>query len=147
MPPPEPVGGLAGSWLGRRIEASGRSWRYDELVAAALYDAGEGFYCAGRGRAGRRGDFLTSPEVGPLFGAVIARALDGWWEELGRPRPYVVADAGAGPGTLARSVRRARPACLEALRYVATDVSAPLRALHPPEVTSQADLPERADAA
>ena len=56
------------------------------------------------GPAGRRGDFLTSPEVGPLFGAVLARALDAWWDELGRPDPFMVVEAGAGPGTLARSV-------------------------------------------
>ena len=48
--------------------------------------------CTGRtgstrrtGQAGRRGDFLTSPEVGPLFGAVVARFLDAEWERLGRP--------------------------------------------------------------
>ena len=54
--------------------------------------------------AGRRGDFLTAPEVGPLYGAVLARAIDAWWIELGRPDPFVVVEAGAGPGTLARSV-------------------------------------------
>ncbi len=43
------------------------------FVEAALYDTDDGFYATG-GRAGRRGDFLTAPEVGPLFGAVIARA-------------------------------------------------------------------------
>ena len=87
-----------------------------------LYDPDHGFYGAGRGRAGRvGGDFLTSPEVGPLFGAVLARTLDEWWEELGRPRPYVVADAGAGPGTLARAVLAAGPRCGEALDYVAVE--------------------------
>ena len=48
-------------------------------VEAALYDADAGFYTAGGGQAGRRGDFLTAPEVGPLFGHVIGRALDSWW--------------------------------------------------------------------
>jgi SAM-dependent MidA family methyltransferase len=42
----------------------------------ALYGP-EGFYMRpDGGSAGRRGDFLTSPEVGPLFGAVLARAID-----------------------------------------------------------------------
>ena len=44
--------------------------------------------------AGRRGDFLTSPEVGPLFGAVLARFLDAEWERIGRPDPFTVVDAG-----------------------------------------------------
>ena len=39
------------------------------------------------GRAGRRGDFLTSPEVGPLFGAVMARALDAVVGRAGIARP------------------------------------------------------------
>ena len=91
-------GGWTGSWLAGRIASSGRPWPYDEVVEALLYDPDHGFYGAGRGRAGRvGGDFLTSPEVGPLFGAVLARMLDDWWEELGRPHPYVVAEAGAGP--------------------------------------------------
>ena len=110
-----------------------------------LYDPDHGFYGAGRGRAGRTGgDFLTSPEVGPLFGAVLARALDGWWEELGRPRPFVVADAGAGPGTLARAVLAAAPRCAPALDYVAVE-RCPGRsaALHPASVRSEPALPAR----
>jgi SAM-dependent MidA family methyltransferase len=94
-----------------------------------LYDPDGGFYASG-GVAGRRGDFLTAPEVGPLFGAVLAGALDAWWDELGRPDPYVVVDAGAGPGTLARSVLPAEPACAPALRYVLVERSASQRAAH-----------------
>jgi SAM-dependent MidA family methyltransferase len=102
---------------------------YEAFVDAALYDPEGGFYASGGG-AGRRGDFLTAPEVGPLFGAVVARALDSWWDELGRPDPYVVVDAGAGPGTLARAVLAADPACAPALRYVLVEWSASQRAEH-----------------
>ena len=76
------------------------------------------------GPAGRRGDFITSPEVGPLFGAVVARALDTWWREVGEPDPFVVVEAGAGPGTLCRTVLAASPACAPALRYVLVERSA-----------------------
>ena len=98
-------------------------------MEAALYDPEWGFYATG-GHAGRRGDFITSVEVGPLFGAVIARALDAWWHELGSPRPFVVVDAGAGVGTLARAVLAAAPECAAALRYVLVERSATLRAEH-----------------
>lgn len=77
--------------------------------------------------AGRGRDFLTGPEVGPLFGAVLARALDAWWDELGRPDPFVVVEAGAGRGVLARAVLDARPACAPALRYVLVEQSDRLR--------------------
>lgn len=98
----------------------------DEVIDLALYSEG-GFY-AGSGRAGRRGDFLTSPEVGPLFGVLVGRALDGWWRDLDRPDPFVVVEAGAGIGTLARSVLAAAPECSPALRWVCVERSAPRRA-------------------
>ena len=79
------------------------------------------------GEAGRAGDFLTSPELGPLFGAVLARALDAWWEELGAPDPFVVVEAAAGVGTLARAVLASAPACAPALRYLLVERSDRLR--------------------
>ena len=106
----------------------------------ALY-GDDGFYTS-NGSAGRRGDFITSPEVGPLFGAVIARALDAWWREFGEPHGFTVVEVGAGPGTLARSILDARPACLESGRYVAVEVSDVQRARHPEGVTSQRDMPD-----
>jgi SAM-dependent MidA family methyltransferase len=96
---------------------------YDEVVELAVAH----FYDSG-GQARR--DFLTSPEVGPLFGAVVGRALDSWWDGLGRPDPYIVVEAGAGVGTLARHVLAAAPACSGALRYVLVERSEALRARH-----------------
>jgi SAM-dependent MidA family methyltransferase len=98
-----------------------------EVVGTALYHPQFGFYETG-GVAGRRGaDFVTSPEVGSLFGAVVARALDGWWRQMGEPDPYLVVEAGAGSGTLARTVLAADPECAPALRYVLVERSAALR--------------------
>jgi SAM-dependent MidA family methyltransferase len=117
--------------------------RFDQFHEAALYDSEDGFF-ATEGRAGRRGDFLTAPEVGPLFGAVLASALDTWWDEMDRPSPFTVIDVGAGPGTLARSVLAATPACLAAgaLRYVAVERSAAQRAAHGElPIDSRDDLP------
>lgn len=82
--------------------------RFDRFMELALYGP-NGFY-AGRGRAGRRGgDFITSPEVGPLFGAVLAEALDSWWTELGQPDRWPIYDVGCGPGALLNAVAVARP--------------------------------------
>lgn len=105
--------------------AAGRLLRFDEVVERALYGE-DGFYSGGGG-AGRDGaDFITSPEVGPLFGAVLARALVSWWDEVGRPAPFVVVEAGAGRGTLAASILAA--GLPPAMRYVAVERSAALRA-------------------
>lgn len=99
--------------------------RFDQFVELVLYGPG-GFYTSGGG-AGRRRDFLTSPEVGPLFGSVVARALDAEWRRLGRPDPFVVVEAGAGRGALAQSVIGTGPACAGALRYVCVERSPALR--------------------
>jgi NADH dehydrogenase [ubiquinone] 1 alpha subcomplex assembly factor 7 len=103
-----------------------------DYVEAALYDPVDGFY-ASRGRAGRGGDFLTAPEVGPLFGTVIAGAIDTWWFEMGRPAPFAVIEWGAGPGTLARAVTAASPAVLAsgALQWHLVESSAMQRQQHP----------------
>lgn len=114
--------------------------RYMDL---ALYHPTMGFYS--RGGAGRRRDFITSPEVGPLFGAVVARALDGWWEEFGCPDRFTFVDAGAGPGTLARSILKAEPRCLEALDYVAVEISEAQRDRHPTGIRPMAAMPEAVD--
>ncbi len=137
-----PVTGAAGAALELRdaISDAGGAIPFSRFMEIALYGE-SGFYGRG-GRAGRRGDFLTSPEVGPLFGAVLARFLDAEWERLGRPDPFTVVDAGAGPGTLARTVLAARPACLAGLRYVAVERSGEQRRQHPDGIESRADLPD-----
>lgn len=113
---------------------------FDRFMADALYGE-RGFYTTG-GRAGRRGDFITSVEVGPLFGAVVARFLDVEWRRLGRPASFTVVDAGAGPGTLARAVLAAAPECAEAMRYVTVELSPAQREQHPAGVEARADLPD-----
>jgi SAM-dependent MidA family methyltransferase len=113
-----------------RIRAEG-PLPFAEVMRVALYDPTHGFYSTG-GVAGRRGDFITSAEVGPLFGAVVARALDDAWLGLDRPGAFMVVEAGAGTGSLAVAVRAAAPACLGAgsLRYVLVEQSPALRARH-----------------
>ena len=101
---------------------------FADFQAMALYDEADGFF-ASSGGAGRMGaDFVTSPEVGSLFGALVARHLDEVWRRLGAPDPFVVVEAGAGRGRLAADVLRAEPECAPALRYVLVERSARLRA-------------------
>ena len=130
----------------------GEPLRFDAFMELALYGEPGGFYASGRGAGRRGGDFLTSVEVGPLFGRLVARLADRCWEEMGRPTDFTLVDVGAGTGTLARSVLTARPACAGALRYVLVERSTALRRAHedllerPPgpcvRLDSLADLPE-----
>ena len=126
--------------VARAIAAAGGALRFDEFLDVALYGP-SGFYTSGGG-AGRRGDFLTSPETGPLFGVLVARMLDETWDRLGEPGRFRMVEVGAGRGTLARSVLAARPRCSGALEYVAVERSPELRGQHPSGVESTAELPE-----
>ena len=101
--------------------------RFDHYVDRCLYDAMTGFYAVSGEAGGRHGDFITSPEVGSLFGAVLARYLDGVWAELGRPDEFHVVEAGAGRGALAKSILAAVPECGAALHYRTVERSARLR--------------------
>lgn len=110
------------------LASLGRPLRFDAFMELALYHP-DGFYgrdgsyeSSGPSRGpGRLGDFITSPELGPLYGAVLARALDRWWVDMGSPEQFVVAEVGAGPGSLAAAVAAAHPQCAPALRYVMVD--------------------------
>ena len=100
---------------------------FAEFQDAALYDPETGFFTTGGGAGRVGGDFVTSPEVGSLFGTLVARYLDGAWRRLGEPDPFVVVEAGAGRGKLAADVLSAVPACAPALRYVLVERAAILR--------------------
>jgi SAM-dependent MidA family methyltransferase len=129
------------------IDDSGGSITFERFMDLALYAPG-GFYA--ETAAGRRGDFLTSPEVGPLFGVVVARFIAAEWQRLGRPEAFSVIDVGAGPGTLARSVGAAlvisNPQCAAAVTYWLVETSAAQRQRHPDtespvRVRSTAEVP------
>jgi SAM-dependent MidA family methyltransferase len=125
------------------IVAAGGAIPFNQFMHISLY--GENGFYTNSGKAGRRGgDFITSPEVGPLFGTVIARYLDECWQKLGSPTKFDVVECGAGPGTLARSILAAKPRCLQALNYVAVEVSAAQRELHPKGVESRETMPDHA---
>lgn len=113
---------------------------FEEYMEQALY-GNLGFYSDDGRAGGRTGDFLTSPESGPLFGEIVARAMDSVWLELGRPEQFDFVECGAGPGTLARSILAAKPQCLECLNYIAVEISDSQRSMHPSGVVSVKELP------
>ena len=96
--------------------------RYMEL---ALYAPGLGYYTAGAHKLGAAGDFITAPELSPLFGRTVARQVA---EIIASSAPHVL-ELGAGSGKLAADML----AELEQLgnlpdSYSILEVSADLRA-------------------
>lgn len=125
------------------IAEAGGTLPFERFMHLALY--GEGGFYTDLGGAGRRGDFITSPEVGPLFGLVMSRAIDATWEAMGGPDGFTIVEVGAGPGTLARSILAASPRCLENGRYIAVESSERQCAQHPDGVISVDRMPERVE--
>lgn len=121
------------------IAAAGGEISFQDFMELALYSP-NGFYST-VGKAGRRGDFITSAEIGPLFGAVIAKAIDAQWQKIGSPTEFTVIEAGAGPGTLARSILSSDLSCRDALSYIAVEISTSQCALHPAGVVSTQKMP------
>jgi SAM-dependent MidA family methyltransferase len=109
-----------------RIREAGRI-TFAEFMELALYDPG-GYYGSGR-RPAHLGDYYTNPEAHPLFGALLALQVEQCWRLLGSPPRFVVAEPGAGDGTLARDIlayaQRLDPAFASALTYVAIDRAIP----------------------
>lgn len=103
---------------------------FAEFMTLALYHPRWGYYATSREKLGRGGDYVTSPEVGPLFGAATGRQLAEMWERLGRG-PFAAVEFGPGSGRLCRDIlrwaARTRPDFLGALEYRLVETSPALR--------------------
>ncbi len=103
---------------------------FREFMETALYHPELGYYSNLRG-FGAEGDFVTSPETHPVFGALVAREVSELWDVLGRPVPFRLLEYGGGTGTLARSIlhslRLGAPALAEAMLYTIDERSPSLQ--------------------
>ncbi|HET7169316.1 MAG TPA: SAM-dependent methyltransferase [Candidatus Limnocylindrales bacterium] len=97
---------------------------FARFMDLALYDPAGGYYRSPEARPGRGGDFLTAPELDPIFGASLAVAVADVWDRLGRPDRFVVREHGSGDGALAEAILSAAGSMPlgVALRYQAVEV-------------------------
>lgn len=128
LPPPDPEALAVSAALVERmraeIDATGPLpfQRYMEL---ALYAPGLGYYSAGARKFGAEGDFVTAPELGPVYAELLAQSLAPLLRNLDQP---TILELGGGSGALAAdlwralSARDARP-----IRYAILERSADLR--------------------
>ncbi len=125
-------------FIRRRIAAAGGRISFGDFMQQALYAPGLGYYAAGAAKFGADGDFVTAPEVSPLFGRVLAGQLASLTRADGEVR---IVELGAGTGALAIAVLT-RLAELEALpaRYQILEVSAELGERQRQRIASE--LPE-----
>lgn len=131
---------LLGAVITAEIAARGGWMSFARYMELALYEPGLGYYAGGAQKFGDHaegGDFLTAPEITPLFAQALARQVA---QVLHASTPMVI-EAGAGSGRLAADLLPALDAlgCLPE-RYRILEVSGALRA------RQQATLAQRAPA-
>jgi SAM-dependent MidA family methyltransferase len=99
-------------------------------MEAALFDAEDGYYTT-RASLGFDGDYITSTDLGPAFGRLLARGVADLWSHMGRPPVWDLVEAGAGRGILMRdllsSLERERSDAARGVRPAIVEVSPRMR--------------------
>ena len=91
------------AYISGEIERAGGWIPFDRYMQLALYAPQLGYYAAGArkfGDAASGGDFVTAPEISPLFAQALARQVAQLFEQV----PARVVEFGAGSGVLARDL-------------------------------------------
>lgn len=108
-----------------QIRAAGGAISFHDYMQTVLYAPGLGYYAAGSNKFGAGGDFITAPELSPLFAETLGESLIAFLRD---DREQAVLEAGAGSGILAAYLLRYWQArdCLPAHYYI-LELSAELR--------------------
>lgn len=113
--------------LQRALDTAGGWLPFDRYMAIALYEPGCGYYSSGRRVFGRMpdsgSDFVTAPELTPLFGAALAPQVAQALDAAGADSVW---EFGGGSGALAEQLLTALGPRLR--HYAIVELSASLRA-------------------
>ena len=92
------------SEIKKQIEKKGRI-TFAEFMDIALYWPGKGYYTSENVRWGKDGDYLTSIDVSPVFGRLLAHQINEMWQNLGSPPQFSIIEVGAGREGLSFHIR------------------------------------------
>ena len=73
----------------------------DKFINLSLYDNKSGFYMK-KNPFGKKGDFITAPNISRLFSEMIAIWIISFWKSLGSPKKFNLIELGAGNGEMMR---------------------------------------------
>ena len=140
--PPHPLSALEQS-IASAITAAGGWIGFDRFMALALYTPGLGYYARDSLKFGKlpgRGgsDFVTAPEISPLFGYALAKQVA---QALAHTGTSEIWEFGAGSGALAEQILSALAEMGVTLSsYTIVDVSATLAARQQQRLARFGDL-------
>lgn len=81
------------------IGSNGGAISFQRYMELALYAPGLGYYTAGSAKLGEKGDFITAPEISPLFSQAIANAILPVLDS-----EQIILEVGAGRGRMAADI-------------------------------------------
>ena len=75
----------------------------DRFIDLSLYDKKFGYYMK-KNPFGKRGDFITAPNISRLFSEMIAIWIMNFWYSLGSPKKLNIIELGAGNGEMMKVI-------------------------------------------
>lgn len=89
------------AFIHQQIDDAGGAIPFSQYMELALYSAGMGYYSAGSSKLGAEGDFVTAPELSPLFSRCLARQCAEILQDLEQGD---ILEFGAGSGVMAADI-------------------------------------------
>ena len=71
----------------------------DKFINLSLYDKKFGYYMK-KNPFGKKGDFITAPNISRLYSEMIAIWIISLWQSLGSPKKFNLIELGAGNGQM-----------------------------------------------
>ena len=75
----------------------------DKFINFSLYNKKFGYYMK-KNPFGKKGDFITAPDISRLFSEMIAIWIVSFWQSLGSPKNFNIVELGAGNGEMMKVI-------------------------------------------
>ena len=132
-------------WLIERIKKAGGTISFHQYMDWSLNDPVFGFYGAGRVEIGKRGDFATSPSIGPEFASLLVIQIIDWLELLFAEYPsqqiFHIIEIGPGEGDLISSlileIEKKSPNILSKIEIILVELSTGMMQLQKKNIMSK----------
>ena len=118
-------------WLQKRISGAKGSISFYDFMDWSLNDPEYGAYATGRLQIGKKGDFITSPSLGPAFAELLAIQIIDWLKQIDEKstsnQKLFLIDIGPGEGDLSRdlilSIMRISPEIAKKLNLILVEAN------------------------
>ncbi len=92
----------------------------DKFIEFALYDKNSGYYMK-KNPFGKKGDFITAPNITRIFSEIMAIWIVTFWESLGSPKHFNLLELGAGNGEMMKVIKETLkkfPKCFNSCNFM-----------------------------